>query len=90
MHRSLHGEDGGGLGLGGGYTAQQRQHSALLADDDDAPAWGAAPAAATTSSAAAAAAAAVAPAPALADEWVYKDPQGVVQGPFARQDIVDW
>ena len=25
-----------------------------------------------------------------ADEWCYKDPQGVVQGPFARQDIIDW
>lgn len=35
------------------------------------------------------AAAAAAPAP-PADEWCYKDPQGVVQGPFARQDIIDW
>ena len=25
-----------------------------------------------------------------AEEYVYKDPQGVVQGPFARQDIIDW
>lgn len=25
-----------------------------------------------------------------ADEYCYKDPQGVVQGPFARQDIIDW
>lgn len=24
------------------------------------------------------------------DEWCYKDPQGVVQGPFARTDIIEW
>ncbi|KAL4426106.1 hypothetical protein ABPG77_002692 [Micractinium sp. CCAP 211/92] len=24
------------------------------------------------------------------DEWCYKDPQGVIQGPFARTDIIEW
>ena len=24
------------------------------------------------------------------DEYCYKDPQGVIQGPFARADIIDW
>ncbi len=24
------------------------------------------------------------------DAWVYKDPQGVVQGPFVKQDIMEW
>ena len=26
----------------------------------------------------------------LGDEWVYLDPQGVVQGPFCKQDIIEW
>ncbi|EFJ40027.1 hypothetical protein VOLCADRAFT_108378 [Volvox carteri f. nagariensis] len=26
----------------------------------------------------------------LQDQWVYKDPQGVTQGPFTRMDILDW
>ncbi|KAF5828252.1 hypothetical protein DUNSADRAFT_17891 [Dunaliella salina] len=25
-----------------------------------------------------------------ADQWVYRDPQGVVQGPFTKVDILDW
>ncbi len=25
-----------------------------------------------------------------ADKWVYKDPQGVVQGPFTQADIREW
>lgn len=25
-----------------------------------------------------------------ADQWVYKDPQGVIQGPFSRAEILDW
>lgn len=25
-----------------------------------------------------------------ADQWVYKDPQGVTQGPFTRVEILDW
>ena len=26
----------------------------------------------------------------VADQWVYRDPQGVVQGPFTKVDILDW
>ncbi|GAB4819102.1 hypothetical protein N2152v2_006148 [Parachlorella kessleri] len=37
-----------------------------------------------------AAPAAPAAAPAELDQWVYKDPQGVVQGPFPKQDIIEW
>lgn len=56
----------------------------------EAPA-GAAPAASKPAEGAVGAGAAPAPAaPPLPDEWVYKDPQGVVQGPFPKQDIVEW
>jgi hypothetical protein len=24
------------------------------------------------------------------DEWIYKDPNGNMQGPFSRSDILDW
>lgn len=58
----------------GGPEEPAPARSALLADSDG------------FSSAAAAQPAASQP----ADEWCYKDPQGVVQGPFARQDIIDW
>ena len=23
-------------------------------------------------------------------EWVYRDPQGELQGPFSQEDIIDW
>lgn len=26
----------------------------------------------------------------LSDSWQYKDPQGLVQGPFSKADIIDW
>jgi hypothetical protein len=71
-----------------------RQHSVLLADG--AGAEGQVASAAQQQQRAAAQqqaepAPTAAPAAAAAsDEYVYKDPQGVVQGPFARQDIIDW
>jgi hypothetical protein len=24
------------------------------------------------------------------DQWMYRDPQGNMQGPFTKQDLIDW
>jgi len=61
----------------GRWLAGERTASGRL---DDGPHGGAPSQAPTT----------VSPAAFAADRWVYRDPQGDVQGPFTKVDILDW
>lgn len=67
-----------GRGLGE-EAGTERTRSALLADVGGSGGVGGGPVGGAAGGA-----------PPPADEWCYRDPQGVVQGPFARQDIIDW
>ncbi len=70
--------------------AEEEQLQQQAAASEGVPAGGAAARGAKPVEASAQAPAPPAAAAPELDQWVYKDPQGVVQGPFPKQDIIEW